>query len=75
MDIWVKLLQKIACMFCSEPSKVPLLQKEVDAQVCFANYGSILYRELADAGEDEILERLKTNHARAGVYEEDVRVF
>jgi hypothetical protein len=40
------------------------IEEEVDAEVCFADYGGILDGEVAYAGKHQVLERLDTDDAR-----------
>jgi hypothetical protein len=74
LDVWVQLLEQVACVFRPVVSQMLFVQEEVDAQVCFADYGGVLNRKIADAGEHKVLERLDTHDAGSGVDEEDVRI-
>jgi hypothetical protein len=73
--IWVQLLEQIARDLGSVASQMFLFQKEVHSEVCFVHNGRILNRKVANAREDEVLERLNADDTRPGVYEEDVGVF
>jgi hypothetical protein len=69
IDIRIQFLEQIASMFSSVAPQMLVLQKEVHAQICFADDGGVLDGEVADAWENEVLERLDTNDAWARVYE------
>jgi hypothetical protein len=72
VDIRVQLFEQVARMFCPISAQMFLLEEEVDAQVCLADYGRVLDGEVADAGQHEVLERLEPDDTGARVYEEDV---
>jgi hypothetical protein len=72
VDIWIQLLEQVARMFCPISAQMLLLEEEVDAQVCLADYGRVLDGEVTDAGQHEVLERLEPDDTGARVYEEDV---
>ena len=50
VHVWVQLLEQIACVFRPIPAQMFLFQEEADAQIGFANYRRVLYREVANAG-------------------------
>jgi hypothetical protein len=72
IDIRIQFLEQIARVFSSVASQMLILQKEVHAQICFADDGGVLDGEVANAWENEVLECLDTNNTWARVYEQDV---
>lgn len=74
LHVGVQLFEQICCVLSAKASKVLIFQEEVNAQVCFRDDSGVLYGELADAGQDQVLECLSTDHAGPVVDEKDVRV-
>ena len=74
LHIWIQFLEQIASVFRPETSQMLILEKEVDAQVGFANNGRVLYGKVADSRQNEVLESLEPDHTWARVDEEDVRL-
>jgi hypothetical protein len=74
LHIRVQLLEEIARVLGPEPAQVLVLEKEVDAQVCFADDGRVLDCKLPNARQHQVLERLETRYAGARVDEQNVRV-
>jgi hypothetical protein len=72
VHIRIQLLEQIARVFRPIVSQMLVLQEEVDAQVCLPDGSGILYREVADAGKDEVLECLNTHNTRPGIDQQDV---
>jgi hypothetical protein len=75
LHVWVQLLEEIARVLGAEPAQVLLLEEEVDAQVGFADNGRVVDRELPNARQDQVLERLEARYAGARVDQQNVRVF
>jgi hypothetical protein len=74
LNIWVQFLEQVARDFCAILPQMLLLQEEVHSQICFVDDGRVLYGEVANARQDEVLECFNTNDARSRVDEEDVGV-
>lgn len=51
-----------------------VLEEEVDAQIGLVDHSVVLDGEVADAGENQVLQRLETNDTWSRVQEEYVRV-
>jgi hypothetical protein len=62
--IGVELFEQIARVLRPVVSKMLFVQEEVDAQVCFADYGGVLDGEVAYAGEYQVFECLNTDDTR-----------
>jgi hypothetical protein len=72
LHIRVQFFEQVYCVLGTEAAKMLVLEEEVHTQVRRSNDSRVLDSELANAGQDKVLQCLDTNNAGTTVDQENV---